>query len=359
MTKAFSGLQFVEATRISIANCNPNENSISVNGRKLSYKEVDTGVLRITENGAYTLDEADGVYYKVLNTNSEIVVKSEEEVQPGKLAAGQIIPAGSSLFKQQSPAPIAYIDRSGRLGSANLWTNIFVENVMGFVDIDKAENTYNHGLVPAGSDVHEGLFLRKDGQWGQPSVWTGSVSESFLSLQDTPTSYTSNIDKYLRVSYEEGGSVVFDEISTGKVPESENLYYTDERVNTRITDKLLDKSIANISVSGTISANEVLAESDRRLKSNIRQLDSDMCLEMINEIDPQSYRFKSHPKTRYGVIAQQLETILPNLVSYNTAGFAAVNYLELIPFLIGSVKSLTDQVNCLKYDLEILSKTKV
>jgi hypothetical protein len=77
-------------------------------------------------------------------------------------------------------------------------------------------------------------------------------------------------------------------------------------------------------------------------------LDSDMCLEVINEIDPQSYRFKSHPKTRYGVIAQQLETILPNLVSYNTAGFAAVNYLELIPFLIGSVKSLTDQVNCLK-----------
>jgi hypothetical protein len=44
--------------------------------------------------------------------------------------------------------------------------------------------------------------------------------------------------------------------------------------------------------------------------------------------------------------------VLPELVTY-TEGRAAVNYLELIPFLIGSIKDLKNQVDCLKYDLEI------
>ena len=65
-------------------------------------------------------------------------------------------------------------------------------------------------------------------------------------MQDTPLTYTGNIDKYLRVSYAEGGSVVFDAINTDKVPEESNLYYTDERVNTRIATKLQDKSLSNI-----------------------------------------------------------------------------------------------------------------
>ena len=100
--------------------------------------------------------------------------------------------------------------------------------------MDKPD-TYARGLVPAGSATHGGLFLRRDGQWGQPSVYTGSVSDNFLSLQDTPIDYTGQADKYLRVSYAEGGSVVFDSINTTKVPESTNLSYTDTRVDTRMT----------------------------------------------------------------------------------------------------------------------------
>jgi hypothetical protein len=93
-----------------------------------------------------------------------IDVKFEEEIQAGKVQSGQIIPAGDQLFKQQSPAPFAYIDTTGRLGSANLWNQLYVANVMGYVDIHKGVNTYNHGLVPQGSAEHGGLFLRRDSQ---------------------------------------------------------------------------------------------------------------------------------------------------------------------------------------------------
>ena len=110
---------------------------------------------------------------------------------------------------------------------------------MGYVDVDKGKFTYSHGLVPPGVANHAGLFLRKDGQWGQPSEHTGSVSETLLSLNDTPDTYTSCLDKYLRVSYVNGGSVVFDSIDTDKVPEaSSNLYHTQDRCDNRITTKL-------------------------------------------------------------------------------------------------------------------------
>ena len=352
--KHISGLKLVNATRLVLTNHDANLPTISVNGRKLSHADIDLDTMLIANKKVYTQDESDGAYYQVLNSNSKMEVKFEEEVQAGKVQAGQIVSAGNQLFKQQSPAPFAYIDTTGRLGSANLWNQLFVANIMGYVDIDKGVNTYNHGLVPQGSAEHEGLFLRRDGQWGQPSLYTGSVSETFLSLQDTPSTYTESIDKYLRVSYAEGGSVVFDSINTDKVPEQTNLYYTDERVNAFIQTKLQDKSISNISISGSIVCNEVLAESDARLKQNVVDMDSESCLFAIGKLQPKTYEFIVNPhQQRFGVIAQELEQVLPTLVN-TTDGSKSVNYVELIPFLIGSIKQLKQTVECLQTDVIML-----
>ena len=350
-TKHISGLRLLNATRLALTNHDTSIPTIAVNGRKLSHADIDLGTLLIADGTVKTKDAVDGQYYEVLNSNSKIDVRFEEEVQAGKVQAGQIIPAGDQLFKQQSPAPFAYIDTTGRLGSANLWNQLFVANIMGYVDVDKGLDTYSHGLCPQGSAVHGGLFLRKDGQWGQPSLYTGSVSETFLSLQDTPTTYTENIDRYLRVSYAEGGSVVFDAINTDKVPEQTNLYYTDERVNSRIQTKLQDKSISNISISGSIICNEVLAESDARLKRNVADLNSESCLHAVCQLRPKSYEFIVNPhQPRFGVIAQELEQVLPSLVN-TTNGSKSVNYVEVIPFLIGSIQHLKHTVECLQNEV--------
>jgi hypothetical protein len=225
---------------------------------------------------------------------------------------------------------------------------------MGYVDLDKGVNTYKHGLVPEGSSVHGGLFLRKDGQWGQPSVHTGSVSETFLSLQDTPTTYTGEIDKYLRVSYNEGGSVVFDALNTSKVPESTNLYYTDTRVNNRITSKLQDSSITDITVSGTVTCNEILAQSDARLKREVEDLDEEQCLVNVLALQPKTYKFMDNDKKRYGLIAQEVEAVLPELVDERHDS-KAVNYVELVPFLIGAVQQLKQEIDWLRNESQIKS----
>ena len=219
---------------------------------------------------------------------------------------------------------------------------------MGYNDVDKANNTYNHGLVPAGSDTHGNLFLRKDGQWGMPSAFTGSVADTLLSLQDTPSTYMNHLDDYLRVSFEDGGSIKFDSIDTSKVPEdSTNLYYTDGRVDTRMVSQLSNKSIQDISISGKLICNEVLADSDRKLKRNIEDLDYEWCLACVEDMQPKAYQFLNQNEQRFGLIAQDLKDIIPTLVN-QCQPTMSINYIELIPVLIGSIKQLKEELDMLR-----------
>ena len=347
-----SGLVLFDGTRLRLANHDDTLPPITVNGKMLSYRDLDLGSIRITGNKAFALDDTDGEYYEIIHANSDIEIRFDADAgQPAKVQTGQIIPAGDSLFKQQSPAPFAYIDTTGRLASANLWTAVWEANIMGYNDVDKASNTYSHGLVPAGSDAHGNLFLRKDGQWGMPSAFTGSVAETLLSLQDTPSTYMDHLDDYLRVSFDNGGSIKFDSIDTSKVPEdSTNLYYTDGRVDTRMASQLNNKSIQDISISGKLTCNEVLADSDRRLKRDIEDLDGDWCMACVDEMQPKAYKFVNKPEQRFGLIAQDLETIIPQLVNH-TQPTMSINYIELIPVLIGSIKLLKQEVDWLRYEI--------
>ena len=356
--KSASGLVLLNGNRLSVNNHNPDLPAIRVNGQQLSYRDIDLASVRITENKAYVLYDSNNTYYEVLHSNSDIQVHFEEDAgEPAKIQAGQIISASNQLFKQQSPAPFCYIDTSGRLASANLWTNVWKANVMGFNDIDKSSNTYNHGLCPAGDANHMSRFLRADGIWALPnSAFTGSVAETFLSLQDTPQSYMSCLDRYLRVSFANGGSIVFDEIDSGKIPEHpSNLYYTDARVDGRVASNLSNKSISSISISGTLICNELQTDSDRRLKTDICNLDDERCMNIINRLQPKKYRFKNNPKCRFGLIAQDAKQIVPELVN-TTNETMSINYLEIIPILIGGMKQMKQQIDCLQYDLELANQ---
>lgn len=349
MFKNLSGLQLLRADRLRLTNGNAAEHAITVNGAQLGVAHLDTGNLVFDGTKVYYLD-TNGNRYHLLHENSTINVKFEGDAgaNANKIQEGQIIPAGNNAKKQASPAPFVFIDTTGRLGSDNLWSSVFSPNVVGYTDVDKP-NTYSQGLVPSGSASHDGLFLRKDGQWGQPSIYTGSVSESLLSLQDTPATYQGQLNRFLRVSYANGGSVVFHPITTSDVPEGTSLYYTDARVESKITQKLTDRSLSGLSVQGTITANDFVADSDYKLKERITELDSAGALSAVLQLNPKQYRFKGNPAKRYGLVAQEVRQVLPDIVAgRETLG---IKYLELIPFLIGSVIELNQQVAGLRQEL--------
>jgi hypothetical protein len=104
----------------------------------------------------------------------------------------------------------------------------------------------------------------------------------------------------------------------------------------------------NISTTGIITANTFNALSDGRVKENVEPIDQP--LEIIKEVRGVTFNMKEDEtkKRRIGVIAQELETILPDLVSKDSSGMKSVNYLDMIGLLVESVKELTARVEQLE-----------
>jgi hypothetical protein len=89
------------------------------------------------------------------------------------------------------------------------------------------------------------------------------------------------------------------------------------------------------------------ASSDRRLKDNIELISNP--LQKINKIGGYSFEWNEEKQNiykgkDYGVIAQEIEEILPELVENRDNGYKAVKYDKLVSLLIEGIKDLSKQV---------------
>ena len=93
------------------------------------------------------------------------------------------------------------------------------------------------------------------------------------------------------------------------------------------------------------------ASSDIRLKDNVELISNP--LQKINQIGGYSFVWNEEKQdtykgTDYGVIAQEIEQILPELVDTRENGYKAVKYDKLVSLLIEGIKDLSKQVEELK-----------
>lgn len=130
-----------------------------------------------------------------------------------------------------------------------------------------------------------------------------------------------------------------------------------------------------VRVSGTLTATTVVNLSDIRLKDNIVSLSSfgekSSTLDNVLGMNVISYNYKSQPrmseaegdtarsistmldtkvdaKRHYGLSAQELQTIYPDLVETGQDGYLAINYIELVPILIRSIQELKAELDEVK-----------
>ena len=59
------------------------------------------------------------------------------------------------------------------------------------------------------------------------------------------------------------------------------------------------------------------------------------------------YNYKNDRVKHYGLIAQDVEPLFPELI-YNYRGTKAINYTEMIPILLLKIKDLQQQIDELK-----------
>lgn len=168
------------------------------------------------------------------------------------------------------------------------------------------------------------------------------------------------------------------------------IYGNDGVSNTTVDGRYAGFFDGNVKVSGTINGT-VLGSSDLRLKQDIKSLDQkeNSALDNLNLLTPISFKYnpekfsgkdvyeeysteeleeirKFNPeeyaniiahgnkeknvvspvmeKTHFGLVAQELQNVYPELVYQDDNGYLSVNYIELIPILMQSVKELNAKV---------------
>lgn len=136
---------------------------------------------------------------------------------------------------------------------------------------------------------------------------------------------------------------------------------TNSRVSITSTGALkstISLAVGAITPSTTVgridAANDIVAfsTSDIRLKDNIKSIDK--ALDKVNSIQGIEFDWiekeEVHGNSGHdiGVIAQEIEKILPDVVTTRDNGYKAVKYEKIVPLLIEAIKDLSKQVDGLK-----------
>ena len=103
-------------------------------------------------------------------------------------------------------------------------------------------------------------------------------------------------------------------------------------------------NVTNLNASQTIIAQDFDSISDNKVKENVQTVEN--ALEIINALRGVSFDWKKTGNKSYGVIAQEISKILPELVK--DGEIKSVNYNGLVGVLIEAVKELSAEIESLK-----------
>ncbi|MBK5274725.1 MAG: tail fiber domain-containing protein [Desulfuromonadales bacterium] len=112
-----------------------------------------------------------------------------------------------------------------------------------------------------------------------------------------------------------------------------------------------------LNVNGQVTSNGVVLTSDVKYKKNLLPINT--ALDKVLNLTGLTYEWRTHeykeknfPNGRhYGVIAQEIERVLPEVVNTAADGTKAVAYTEIIPVLIEAIKEQQKRIELLEKKL--------
>jgi len=106
-----------------------------------------------------------------------------------------------------------------------------------------------------------------------------------------------------------------------------------------------------LDVNGTIRATgDVIAYSDARVKENVKTIDN--ALDKVTQLRGVSYNKIGETDEKIGVIAQEIEKVLPQVVAEDDNGMKSVAYGNIVGVLIEAIKEQQKQIDELKARLD-------
>ena len=243
-----------------------------------------------------------------------------------------------TIVVQTITSSVAYDSGSNRFGSLLTNTHQFTGSVL-ITGSSAISINGGAGFQASAVDINGGLAVK-----GEVNVANGAY-----------------VDPYFGVAYDLKMGGAGNAIATrGRVSFDNGKVQTDGSGNVlisgsvRITGSLALGNIAPSATLGRIDAsNDIVAysTSDIRFKTNIFPISSS--LDKIKQISGVEFDWIPDIKHGYeghdvGVIAQELEKVLPEVVTTRDNGYKAVKYEKIVPLLIEAIKEQQKQIDELR-----------
>jgi hypothetical protein len=209
------------------------------------------------------------------------------------------------------------------------------------------------GGVGVGTNTPEGTLHVQDGSAGVVTANANSAAvfesaaATWISILG-PSSSEKGIlfsDPGLSIA----GGIVFDHGGGGN-----DMAF---RTGGNTTNMVLD-DVGNLTVVGCVDGSNTACASDRRFKKNIATVNG--ALDLVGRLRGVSYEWRSDEfptryfelGTQFGVIAQEVREVLPEVIREREDGYLSVEYTSLIPILIEAIKEQQKRIESLEAKLE-------
>lgn len=113
------------------------------------------------------------------------------------------------------------------------------------------------------------------------------------------------------------------------------------------------ESSGDLTYPGRLRPRQINLTSDRRLKSDIEKLGG---INKILSLTGYSYRFNDSEERSAGLIAQEVQRVLPEAVSQDDNGYLSLDYNAMIALLVNAVKDQQEMIDILAEQVKRLSQ---
>jgi hypothetical protein len=217
------------------------------------------------------------------------------------------------------------------------------------------ENTTGHRNVALGA---YSLWKNKTGlrntAVGHSALWSSTKGQynTALGVEALGVSTTGKFNTVLGslAGYKNktGSSNVFIGYKAGyKEKGSQKLYIANNSKSPLVYGDFNKKTLK---VNGKMYATKFITSSDARLKTDIKPLNN--ALDTVLTLQGKQYRLidEAVDQADIGLIAQDVEKVLPQIVSETEDGYKAIDYQSLTAMLIEGMKEQQDQITALEQE---------
>jgi hypothetical protein len=234
-----------------------------------------------------------------------------------------------------------------------------IDDTAQWVEIVSSGGGTGGGSTPAGSNTY--VQFNDSNAMGGVANFTYEKNTPTLSLKGFPTevstgcalqilgpskTLTASTGTFLGMNSASGYAGVFIEVRNNDVMK----FTVDDDGATYIAT--LTSNGAVYSNSGYLTNTN---PSDQNLKENIQSMIGGTSI--VNQLNPVSFEWKSGiggTGTKYGFIAQEVQQVIPDVVSTDQSGTIGIDTVSLIPFLVKSIKEQQETIDSLRSEIEFI-----